>query len=121
LTLTLSLAPQRNTLTNVSSSCSSPDSIRFIGLGLQILRNDQVEIEVRHSWSSEIKDLPTGYWISGIANTKENKISGISGYFPTRLRLSNLDIQSKCFHIMPSSSDDFNENLGFPTLVLENS
>jgi hypothetical protein len=121
LTLTLSLAPQRNTLTNVSSSCSSPDSIRFIGFGLQVLRNDQVEIEVRHSWSPEIKDLPMGYWISGIANTKENKISGISGYFPTRLRLSNLDIQSKCFHIMPLSSEDFNENLGFPTLVLENS
>ena len=98
-----------------------PESIKFIGAGLQTIKNDQIDTNVSYSWSSIINEMPAGYWISGIAISRANSYTAVSSFLPTQKKLTDSEIQANCFSILSRDIKNANEILGFATIEFESS
>jgi hypothetical protein len=119
LTLVLSFVPQKKLDSLNTTTCLNPESIKIYGAGLQILRSNQIDTNVSYSWSSVIKEISAGYWVSGIAISREKRPTAVSLFLPTPKKLTDSEIQASCFRILPRNINNPNEILGFETIKLE--
>jgi hypothetical protein len=104
-----------------TTTCLNSESIKFYGAGLQTIKNDQIDVNVSYSWSRLIKEMPAGYWVSGIAISREIGHTAVSSFLPTQKELTNSEILANCFSILPGDIKKSNEILGFATIEFENS
>jgi hypothetical protein len=119
LTLVLSFVPQKKMDSLNTTTCLNPESIKVYGAGLQILKSNQIDTNVSYSWSSVIREISAGYWVSGIAISREKSPTAVSLFLPTPKKLTDSEIQTSCFGILPRNVNNPNEILGFETIKLE--
>ncbi len=121
ITLTTSLISQGRNFSSELKQCTKPTSFRFIEDGLQIARNDKVDIDVRYSWAKGLDTQEIGYWVAGITINSEGVPSSANSYLSTSAKLTKSDIEGKCFDISPTNTNSMNEKLGFTTIKFEES
>lgn len=120
LILVLTFVPQKKMDLFNTTTCLKPESIQIYGAGLQILRSDQIDTNVSYPWSGLIRKTSAGYWVSGIAISREKGPTAVSLFLPSPKKLTDLEFQTNCFDILPRNINNPNEILGFESINLEN-